>query len=801
MATSNAMSVTVPVEAVGQHLAHDRVELARALGETLKNLLPGLAGAFLLQALIVVVTHRGSQYGLAMILLNVLVAGIAWMGSLEAKKSSVPVSVENVAVSIVALTMAVEVLHVWLLGEILFTAPLIGVQYAAGLLLWRAAILWPVLLGSSAAWFAVVAPQLSILDWAPLAIAVLVVCWKAAGIARLRGAEIRERLRTDRVETEKQRRETEERAALLERERRDRHAIQAASDGHWYWDLADDKCYFSPGWAAMLGFEPEEIGDKPSEFFNRIHAHYLPQVKEDLSAHIYGKLPRLQCQFRMQRRDGNYIWALLRGTVERDQDDNPIVVSGSLVDVTHLVQAEKSMLDDAFQDRLTGLPNRKAFMIRLKRAVDQMQQEPTLFAVIFFDLDRFKIINDSYGHLIGDQLLAAAASRLRGCLRQRTGDIIARFGGDEFVALLEDVRTAEDALVIANRFRQALRAPFKIGAHEILSGGSIGIAFSHSRIEQPEDLLRHADTAMYRAKAQGKGEIQVFNSEMHAEATRAYSLENDLGRALSRDEFFLEYQPVISIESNEIVGAEALVRWQRSPDEVISPGEFIALAEETGNIETIGEWVLRQAVEQNARWQRLGLPPIRIAVNVSTKQLRSSDFPALVVKVLEESGLQAPWLELELTETALMANLDEAAIAIETLRNSGIRISIDDFGTGYSSLGYLRRFSFTSLKMDRSFVADLTANAKSLAVAQGLISLAHNLQLKVTAEGVETEAQLEVLRHHGCDQFQGYLASRPVRAEAFRELLESRAVSSPMRTERQNQAGGIDTRVYEELPR
>jgi EAL domain-containing protein (putative c-di-GMP-specific phosphodiesterase class I) len=221
-----------------------------------------------------------------------------------------------------------------------------------------------------------------------------------------------------------------------------------------------------------------------------------------------------------------------------------------------------------------------------------------------------------------------------------------------------------------------------------------------------------------------------------------------------------------------IVGAEALVRWQRSPDEVVAPGEFIALAEETGNIERIGEWVLREAVEQNARWQRLGLPPIRVAVNVSAKQLRSSDFPKMVVEILASSNLDPSWLELELTETALMANIDEAAATIEVLRNAGIRISIDDFGTGYSSLGYLRRFSFNCLKMDRSFVADLTRDPKSLAVAQGLISLAHNLLLKVIAEGVETQEQLNVLRQHGCDQFQGFLASRSLRAENFKNLLE-----------------------------
>jgi EAL domain-containing protein (putative c-di-GMP-specific phosphodiesterase class I) len=232
------------------------------------------------------------------------------------------------------------------------------------------------------------------------------------------------------------------------------------------------------------------------------------------------------------------------------------------------------------------------------------------------------------------------------------------------------------------------------------------------------------------------------------------------------------------MSSCEIIGSEALVRWRRSPTEVVAPAEFIALAEETGNIETIGEWVLREAVEQNARWQRLGLPPTRVAVNISAKQLQSAGFPELVVKVLEESRLDSSWLELELTETALMANLDESAVAIEALRNAGIRVSIDDFGTGYSSLSYLRRFSFSCLKMDRSFVAALTEDEKSLAVAQGLIALAHNLRLAVTAEGVETEEQLRILRRYGCDQFQGFLASKPLVAERFKDLLESGPMTS-----------------------
>ncbi len=766
MATSSSASDVVAASWVDVN-----VGLARGLGETLKRLLPTLAGAFGLQALYVVTSYPDSSLVAELVFLNGLSAAVAWLGSREAKKGAIAITVENVAAALIALTVAVEVLHVWLLGEIGFTLALVAAQLAAGFLISRSVVLWPLLIGSSAAWFFVVIGQQPLARWIPLAFAVVLTCRWSIRISSSRIAEALAHSDGEQLTAEQRRQRDLEEIDRVERRERERHAIRSAGDGHWYWDLLEDKFQFSSGWAELLGFEEGEIGDTPDEFFDRIHAHYLPQVKEDLSAHIYGKLPRLQCQFRMQHRDGSYIWALLRGAVERDQDDNAIVVSGSLVDVTHLVQTEKTIIDDAFQDRLTGLPNRKALTVRLKRAVDQMRREPTLFAVIFLDLDRFKIINDSHGHLVGDQLLAAAASRVRACLRLRTGDILARFGGDEFVALLEDLRTAEDAIVIASRFQKALQKPFQIGSHEIVSGGSIGIAFNNTEIKTAEDLLSNADTAMYKAKARGKGELQVFNSEMHKEATRAYALENDLGLALSRNEFFLEYQPVVSMASCEIVGAEALVRWQRSPNEVVSPGEFIALAEETGNIEMIGEWVLREAVEQNARWQKLGLAPIRVAVNVSAKQLRSRDFPKMVVEILAASQLDPSWLELELTETALMANLDEAAATIEVLQNAGIRISIDDFGTGYSSLGYLRRFSFNCLKMDRSFVADLTEDPKSLAVAQGLVSLAHNLLLKVTAEGVETQEQLNVLRHYGCDQFQGFLASRPQRAAEFAELL------------------------------
>ena len=360
--------------------------------------------------------------------------------------------------------------------------------------------------------------------------------------------------------------------------------IQGAGDGHWFWDLKTDKCQFSQQWAAMLDFGAEEISGKPDAWFNRIHPHYLPQVKEDLSAHLYGRTPRFQSQYRIQKRDGSYIWALSRGTALRDKEGNPVAIAGLQTDVTHLVVAEKQILDDAFQDRLTGLANRKAFMVRLDRALEAARHGGSLFAVIFMDLDRFKIVNDTHGHMVGDQLLASTAARLRTCLREKRGDILARFGGDEFVALLEDLRDPENAITVATRFQRSLRAPVQIGEHELSTGVSVGIAFSNTGVERAEDMLRNADTAMYSAKALRNGEISIFNNEMHEKAIRSYSLENDLAKALGRGEFFLNYQPILTLSTGRIVGAEALIRWQRTPEQVVGPAEFIPMAEEHGFI-------------------------------------------------------------------------------------------------------------------------------------------------------------------------------------------------------------------------
>jgi EAL domain-containing protein (putative c-di-GMP-specific phosphodiesterase class I) len=319
--------------------------------------------------------------------------------------------------------------------------------------------------------------------------------------------------------------------------------------------------------------------------------------------------------------------------------------------------------------------------------------------------------------------------------------------------------------------RSALATPFQIGSREVASGASIGIVLSSPEIDNTDDLLRYADIAMYRAKSSGKGQVQLFNEGMRSYATKLCDLQNDLRQALARKQFVLHYQPTFSINSGKILGVEALIRWQRSESEFVLPTDFIPLAEETGLISEIGEWVLRSACAQNVAWQQAGIAPVRMAVNLSPRQLQEKDFPERVLRILDETSLRPNLLELELTETALMDNLDRVSPSLERLGTKGIRIAIDDFGVGYSSLNYLRQFDFHTLKMDRCFMSDVATNGKAAAVAKGVITLAHNLDLSVTAEGVEHNSQLAFLAAHSCDQAQGFLAGQPMCAEQFVDLL------------------------------
>ena len=428
-------------------------------------------------------------------------------------------------------------------------------------------------------------------------------------------------------------------------------AAQGTQDGLWYWDLKSNVFHFCPAWEALLGYEHGELVNKdPEEWFSRVHPGYLVGLKKELSRHLQGTTSQFSNEHRLRTKDGSYLWVSARGTAIRNDAGDAVALAGSHRDIAALIEVDRRELNDSFHDKLTGLPNRDFLMARLDRLMEQKRSTGSgapLFAVLFLDLDRFKVINDSLGHLVGDQLLVAVSGRLQKCVRPE--DVVARFGGDEFVVLLENVRNTEEAMAAGSRIRDAFSNPFEIGGHSVTSGASVGVVLSHEAIGQTQDLLRFADMAMYHAKTQRKGQVQLYDKRMHTQATRLCDLQNDLARAVERNQLVLHYQPYVSTNSGKILGVEALLRWQRSKHELLAPGEFVPLAEEMGIIHEMGEWVLRTACAQNHAWQRAGLPPVPVAVNLSARQLQEKDFSHRVLSILEQTHLAARCLELELT--------------------------------------------------------------------------------------------------------------------------------------------------------
>lgn len=440
-----------------------------------------------------------------------------------------------------------------------------------------------------------------------------------------------------------------------------------------------------------------------------------------------------------------------------------------------------------YYDMLTGLPNRRMFMDRLVWSLQHAKRHDKSAAVLHVDLDRFKQINDTLGHRVGDSLLHGVGQRLVQCVRaidtvkalnvQDSQTSLSRFGGDEFTILLPDLARAEDAAHVARRILTALEEPFYIEAHEIFVTPSIGIAVFADDGEDAETLLKHADIAMYHAKQHGRNTYEFYSRKMNVRSLERLELENQLRRALERDELRLFYQPKVNIRTGQIIGAEALLRWHHPERGMVSPGEFIPLAEETGLIVLLGEWVLTTACKQNKAWQAAGLGCTRIAINVSMRQFDEGKFLQTVHEVLHSSGLDPQYLTLELTESMLMGNAKENVNMLHRLKEMGVKLSIDDFGTGYSSLSYLKQFPLDELKVDRSFVSEIQPEVDDAPLVTAIIAMAHGLGLTVVAEGVETECQLAFLRNRGCDEYQGYLCSKPVPEGEFATLL---ARSRPM---------------------
>jgi diguanylate cyclase (GGDEF)-like protein/PAS domain S-box-containing protein len=555
-------------------------------------------------------------------------------------------------------------------------------------------------------------------------------------------------------------------AALRESEERYRELFENANDIVYTHDLAGNFTSLNQTGERVTGYTRTEAC--ALNIAQVVAPEHLGRAREMIGRKQVEGEPTVY-QLEIIAKDGRRVPLEISTCLVR-RDGRAVGVQGIARDITERRQAEERLRQHALSDALTGLPNRLLLTDHLQLAVEQCKRNPAhRFAVLFLDLDRFKMINDSLGHTVGDQLLVAIARQLEGCLRG--GDTVARMGGDEFAILLNDIAHFDDAIRVAERVLHDLKLPFNLDGHEVFTTASIGIALSNNGYETAEAVLRDADIAMYRAKADGKARYEVFDMVMHARVVALLQLENDLRRAIERAEFCLHYQPIVSLADGRVAGFEALVRWQHPERGLTGPTEFIPLAEETGLIIPLGRWVLRAACEQMRRWQALApaCGPLKVSVNISGRQFAQGDLCAQIEQALAAADFDPRCLQLEITESVLMENAQTIVPALTRLRELGVELALDDFGTGYSSLSYLRRFPIQTLKIDRSFVArDDPENAE---IVRTIILLARNMGKDAVAEGVETPAQLATLRALDCPYAQGYLFSRPQDAAAIERLL------------------------------
>lgn len=567
---------------------------------------------------------------------------------------------------------------------------------------------------------------------------------------------------TERTHGEQELRRTGERLAL---------AAEGANDGLWQWDLRTREFYVSGRWWEMMGMPVSAGPGTPEAWLERVHADDIADLKQTLEAHLSGQSEVFQHQHRIRHEDGTYRRFLCRGLAAKGTGRRRDRIAGSLTDTTEHAIAQERLRNVGVVDSLTGLCNREVFVEGLGRRLDEvkLRRLTSGFAVLYLDLDRFKIVNDSLGHLVGDELLIAVSRRLESCLRP--GDALARLGGDEFAILLCGLVNDSQANAIAFRIQESLSAPFSVVGREVFTSASIGIAFGPAHYANPDEVMRDADTAMYHAKSRGKARHEVFDAVMHARVRDRLSLENDLRRAVAAHDFEVHYQPIVALTSGMCIGFESLIRWTRD-GEAISPVTFIPIAEELGLIAPLGTWVLQQACHTFAEWQRrfpdAGLDCI--TVNVSSRQLMQQDFVRIVKQAVQESGLKTADLRVEITETALMDSPGEAAEVLRGLRDYGVRVYLDDFGTGYSSLSHLHKLPVDALKIDRSFVNSLLLPDRP-AIVESILALARTLKTSVVAEGIETVEQARELERLGCTHAQGFLFSRPVSARAVEQLL------------------------------
>ncbi len=554
-------------------------------------------------------------------------------------------------------------------------------------------------------------------------------------------------------------------------------AVRGANDGIWDWDLDKGDAYYSERWHSILGFH-ENLPATINSWTDRIHEDDKADFNRALEAHLAGNTSHFSHEYRILTKEYQYIWVLSRGIAVTDHDGHNMRMAGSITDISKRKQAESQLVHDALHDDLTGLPNRNLMTDRLDHAIQRIQGrgEHTIeFALLFLDLDRFKNINDSLGHSVGDELLVLIANKLRDIIRP--GDTVARLGGDEFAILLTEVNTLSMVTHVADRVLTECAMPVVINSHEISTTVSIGIALGTKRYTSSHEVLRDADLAMYWAKSEGKACYEIFDREMHSRVVKLQRIEHELRQAVEKNEFIIHYQPIVSLSDDSMVGFEALIRWNHPERGLVGPVEFISIAEETGIIVPLGWWTLREACHQARKWQREfpTNPPLSISVNISGKLFNQPDMITTLRKVLKETGLPATSLRLEITESVLLDHADESLAKLDELRNLGVGLHVDDFGTGYSSLSYLQKFNYDTLKIDRSFVNQMNTDKGSGAIVQTIIALGKLLDMNIIAEGVENRTQLERLKELKCPQVQGFLFSKPVDSISATRILSTPA--------------------------
>jgi diguanylate cyclase (GGDEF)-like protein/PAS domain S-box-containing protein len=586
---------------------------------------------------------------------------------------------------------------------------------------------------------------------------------------------------TEKQTLEDQLRTSEERYSL---------ASLGANDGIWDWDLVTNQIFFSLRWKSIVGLAEDDPCSSQADWMGRVHPDDRETVRGRLMGHVDGLTEHFESEYRILHLDGSYRWVSCRGVAVRGVSGNARRMAGSQTDITARKNAEERMLHDALHDALTGLPNRALLLDRLQRCLVQCRRRGAApCAVLFVDLDRFKNVNDSLGHAIGDRLLVEVARRLGQCVRP--ADTVARLGGDEFAILLENLESRQAGLEIVDRLLASLSASMMIEEHELVTTASIGLVWGDALYENPEDLLRDADAAMYQAKERGKARYEIFDSRLHDLACTRLALEAHLRRAIENDAIEIAYQPIVSLATGRTCGFEALARWTLEGRSV-SPSQFIPIAEESGLIGALERRVMQVALSNLAAWQKrfATSPPLTMNLNLSGRHLRDPKLIEELREGLAQSSVAPGSVRLEITETCLLDDDAVSMSVLDQLRELGIELVIDDFGTGYSSLSYLHRLPIHTVKLDRSFVRELESSEARATIVSAVVTLAKQLSLEIVAEGVETTGQIERLRRFGCHFVQGYFFSRPVAAKAAEAFVarEMDVLNGPTRGRRKPRA-------------